>query len=688
MSAGHSAAGEAAAYLARAEEAEYVARTSRQMYRNYSAAAITEAHLGRLLEPLAERGYHVLADRLWPGSKAANVDFVLVGPSGVFIIDAKSLKNVSLIGERVYQGQDDVTERFENLGSLSDTTEAALAEVGLAPGEVHIVAVFMGRRDLKGRVGIVDLIGENEAPGFFLGRGERLSLDRVAIARTALEQLYRPHSVRDVAVELTLVEPVIPTSDDNALITLAELEEALYANIMVRPIEEWMAFLHPDQARLARRSFNGPSRIRGAAGTGKTVVGLHRAAYIARTRPGTVLVTTFVKTLPAVLSSLMERMAPEMVDRIEFSGIHSFALKLLRERGVPVFLDPARADLQFDRAWRAIGKDGELGRIDLRPDYWRDEVLTVIKGRGLVRFEQYAALARVGRKRGLTNTQRIAVWKLHSAYFANLRESHVHDFADVILLAEQSLKKTPLVGYSAVVVDEAQDLSCAMIRMLHSIAGDRPDGLNLIGDGQQTIYPGGYTLSEANISIAGRGVILTKNYRNTVEIADFALSLVAGDEFLDIEGAPSTADVTSEVLRHGLKPQVTRFTSHAGHDRSLIEHVRTLLLAGVHLGDIGILTPTNYAVGEVSKVLAAVGLKSIELLNYDGAPVEAIKVGTIKRAKGLEFKQVLVVRTPPRLLEPSPISEDTAETERRELDRRELYVAMTRARDGLWVGVA
>ena len=688
MTAGHSAASEAARYLTRAEEAEYVARTSREMYRNYSAAATSETRLGRLLEPLAERGYHVLADRLWPGSKVANVDFVLVGPSGVFIIDAKSWKDVSLIGDRVYQGQDDVTERFENLRSLSDATESALADVGLAPGEVHIVAVFMGRQDIAGSVGTVQLISEKTAPQFFLGRGERLTLDQIAIARAALEQVFRPYSVRDVAVELTLIEPVIATSDSNALITLAEVEEALYANIMVRPIEEWMAFLHPDQARLARRSFNGPSRIRGAAGTGKTVVGLHRAAYIARTRPGTVLVTTFVRTLPAVLSSLMERMAPEVVDRVEFSGIHAFALKLLRERGVPVSLDPAKADLQFDLAWRSVGKDGELGRIDPRPDYWKDEILCVIKGRGLVRFEQYASLARVGRKRGLTNPQRIAVWKLHCAYFNNLRESHVHDFADVILLAEKSLMQTPLVGYSAVVVDEAQDLSCAMIRMLHSIVGDRPDGLNLIGDGQQTIYPGGYTLSEANISIAGRGVIMTKNYRNTVEIADFALSLVAGDEFFDIEGTPSKADVTSEVVRHGVRPKVTRFTSRAGHDSSLIEHVRMLILAGVHLGDIGILTPTNHAAGDVSKALAAADLKSIELLAYDGKPIEAIKVGTIKRAKGLEFKQVLVVRTPPRLLEPGPISEDTAETERRELDRRELYVAMTRARDGLWVGVA
>ena len=105
----------------------------------------------------------------------------------------------------------------------------------------------------------------------------------------------------------------------------------------------------------------------------------------------------------------------------------------------------------------------------------RDNTPTTWTGATIKRYSpQYAALSRIGRKRGLNGTQRYAVWQLHGAY------------------------------------------------------GDRPDGLNLIGDGQQTIYPGGYTLSEANISIAGRGVIMTKNYRNTIEIADLALSLVAG----------------------------------------------------------------------------------------------------------------------------------------------------------------
>jgi len=699
LSAGHSAADEAARYRLEAEQAEYIARTAREMHRRYRAAAETETRLGELLEPLTEQGFHVLADRMWPGSTRANVDFVVVGPSGVMIVDAKSWAEVSVHSGRVFQGQDDVTDRFENLRWLAEQTESTLAEVGIAPGEIHAVAVFMGKRELSGRAGGIDVVSEDAALDYLLRTGNRLGRAEVELALDAVERLFPPSSARSRvsahhpnsqppgAAGLVLPDVVIPTTPDDALITVEEIERALFASVSSRPVEEWMTYLHPDQARLARRSFNGPSRIRGAAGTGKTVVGLHRAAYLARTRPGKVLVTTLVRTLPVVLSSLMETMAPDVSDRIEFTGVHAFAQRLLRERGQHVTLNSVKADRAFDHAWAKVGRDGLLGRIDPRKDYWHDEVISVIKGRGLTRFDQYATLARVGRRRALATDARTAVWQLYSEYDRALREANIHDFADVILLAEKSLRIHPLEGYSAVIADEAQDLSCAMIRMLHALVGDAPDGLNLIGDGQQTIYPGGYTLAEANVSLAGRGVVMTKNYRNTVEIADFAASVVAGDDFDDIEGEPASMDVASEIVRHGARPRVSRFISRRAHDKSVVAQVRNLLAAGVAGGDIAVLTQTNYAADDLMEVLSAAGIRTVDLHLYDGRTTSAVKVGTIKRAKGLEFKQVLVVRAPARLLEPVGMVE-AAVAERRELDRRELYVAMTRARDGLWVGVA
>ena len=290
MSAGHSAVTEAARYRLEAEQYEFQASKAREMHRNYLAAASTERRLGEMLAPLEDQGFHVLTDRSWPGSTRAQVDFVLVGPSGVFVVDAKSWANLSVQGDRVFQGQDDVTDRFENIASLAPGVEAALADVGLPAGEVRTVAVFMNKRGIQGRVGGVDLIGEDAAPSFFLKRGGRLTSSQVDVALAAVESHFPLYVTRERPFETTLSAPVIPITLDDALITVEDIENALLAGILAKPIEEWMAFLHPDQARLARRSFNGPSRIRGAAGTGKTVVGLHRAAFIARTRPGKVLV--------------------------------------------------------------------------------------------------------------------------------------------------------------------------------------------------------------------------------------------------------------------------------------------------------------------------------------------------------------------------------------------------------------
>jgi superfamily I DNA/RNA helicase len=440
-----------------------------------------------------------------------------------------------------------------------------------------------------------------------------------------------------------------------------------------------MAFLHPSQAKLVRRSFNGPSRIRGAAGTGKTVVGLHRAAYLARSQEKKILVTSFVRTLPDVLSNLFVRLAPDAVDRVEFVGVHGFASRLLASRGISSNVKSADATLVFNAAWRDHGVGGALELIDRDQRYWADEISKVIKGRGLTTFDEYSNLSRTGRRRPLTLDQRRSVWNLFVAYEAGLRALRIHDFDDQILQAEASLRVLPLEGYGAVVIDEAQDLTCAMVRMLHLLVGDAQDGLTLIGDGQQSIYPGGFTLTEAGISIAGRGVVMTTNYRNTREIVEFASEVVAGDQYADIEGGLQSRDATTEIARSGPSPVLLRFASRHEHDDALLSQLRTL---DCPLGDIGVLSLTTYGVKDTIRVLEAAGIPAIELSKYSGLPVAAVKVGTVKRAKGLEFKQVLMPRVSPAWLEPS-----AGEDETHAIHRRELYVGMTRARDGLWIGV-
>ncbi|MCU1598006.1 MAG: nuclease, partial [Glaciihabitans sp.] len=163
MPATHSAADEAARYKLEAEQSHFIIATAWRMHRQYAAAADTEARLGLMLGPLEQQGFRVLSDRLWPRSTRANVDFVLVGPTGVIIVDAKSWVDVSIVDDRVFQCNDDVTDRFANLGTLAEAAQKQLAEIGMAPGEVRVVAVFMGERNLRGRVAGVDLISEDAA---------------------------------------------------------------------------------------------------------------------------------------------------------------------------------------------------------------------------------------------------------------------------------------------------------------------------------------------------------------------------------------------------------------------------------------------------------------------------------------------------------------------------------------------
>lgn len=224
---------------------------------------------------------------------------------------------------------------------------------------------------------------------------------------------------------------------------------------------------------------------------------------------------------------------------------------------------------------------------------------------------------------------------------------------------------------------------------LHRLVGDKPDAFNLIGDGQQSIYPGGYTLGELGISIAGRGVVMTRNYRNTREIATFAASLVGDSGFVDIESGLRGRMDAAEVLREGAAPAIARFATASAHDAALVARVRELLATpGVHPGDVAVLAMHTRDVSSMLRLLSASGVPALDLAKYDGRVAAAVKVGTIKRAKGLEFKHVLVAHTPARLVGPAAVPEDGQDAgERVEMERRELYVAMTRARDGLWVGV-
>jgi superfamily I DNA/RNA helicase len=208
----------------------------------------------------------------------------------------------------------------------------------------------------------------------------------------------------------------------------------------------------------------------------------------------------------------------------------------------------------------------------------------------------------------------------------------------------------------------------------------------MVGDGQQSIYPGGFTLAEAGISVVGRSTVLNRNYRNGERILHYALKVVAGDQFDDLDTDPVPGLRNLEIARSGgtvveaTEGAATRGAAMRAHIREL--HDRE----GVRYGDMAVLAPTNTIAARWRDVLAGGQIPVMPLDEYTGTPRDQVKVGTFHRAKGLEFAHVFIPdrdRYPPS---PSGLESAGAYRERSELERRVLFVAMTRARDGLWLG--
>lgn len=631
---------------------------------------------------LTARGWRLLVDRQWSGTRSADADMLLVGPGGVFVIDVTA-------GGEPDDGQ------AAGLLAATKAAESAVASLGMSPVAVQPLMVFAGQRADTSR-GRIRLLGEHEIGPVLLSQRHRLRAESVRAISDHLERVFPGYAGSAVDQQLPQAPEHHRPGSPDGLFDLEGLRDAALKGALRAPIEQWMTFLHPDQVALVRRNWAGPARISGPAGTGKTVVALHRAAHLARRTTGRILYVTFANNLPRVQSTFLRTMAPAVADRVDFRSLHSWAQEFLQERGIPVRLHGDKAETAFSLAWKNVGREGRLAELDPAPTYWHEEIDYVIKGRGLTRFEEYVTLPRRRRKARLHRTHRQSVWELYEAYEALRGERGVHDFNDVLSLAlAEAARRRERPPYAAVIVDEVQDLTLVGVRLLHALVGDVPNGLLLVGDGQQTVYPGGFRLTDAGIDIRGdRGQVLRTNYRNSKQILDAALTVVADDSFEDIDGlrTPGRRDV--DLTYHdGDVVRVTRPAVDA-HDRELLDALRSLPDGA--RADTALLCPSMRAFRHYQRLLTQAGIPVCQLEHYDGRAVDAVKLGTYRRAKGLEFKNVflpqhdavLAIGTPAGPAGGTTGGTETSETarEREELLRSRLFVAMTRARDLLWLG--
>lgn len=468
------------------------------------------------------------------------------------------------------------------------------------------------------------------------------------------------------------------------LLEVESLHTDHLAGALAKPFPTWTAFLDPAQNALVSRNYNGPARIVGPAGTGKTVLALHRMAHRARRSTGPLLFTTLVKNLPPCQESAFARLLPDAAGRATFTNLHSWAQEFLSGRGIRRVMELPRTETAFNLAWMHVGRPGPLVAIESDRRYWREEIDRVIKGRGLpateAGFDEYAAVDRRGRRVGLRTSQRRHVWALYEEYESIRSERQCFDGNDIISAALDALRTEPLDRpYAMVVVDEVQDMTVQSVRLVHALTGGEPNSLLFVGDRQQQIYAGGWRFADAGINIVGRSERLTRNYRNRRAILKLAASLPGARPVEDAEThEPQAIDLTDSVLPDGYAEHWVCTRAEVGDQvRSQLDRI---VAEGISLSDTAIITnaEAEYLLG----LLRRWGLPAQHLVDYRCAEQDTgVKVGTVYRAKGLDFRAVIHPCT-----EPAPPTTE-AERERYELTMRQQFVAVTRARDYVWLGI-
>lgn len=463
----------------------------------------------------------------------------------------------------------------------------------------------------------------------------------------------------------------------------AELDDMLDA-----PLEQWRIFLHPSQRRLVRMKANGPIRVLGGAGTGKTVVLMHRARHLARDiftgDDDRILVTTFTRNLAGDLAANLQRLCGPEYERLEIVNLHRWAYNFMGQHG----FEPRVASVTDSHWEEACSEEETLG---LPVGFFKDEWKQVVQEQDVVSRDAYLAARRVGRGVRLDRRKRATVWKVMERYRENLKSQKLVEWSDLIREARLYIQKQNFrLPYRAILADEAQDFTGNDLRLLRAMVPEGPADLFLAGDGHQRIYGGRTRLSDCGIQVRGRSRRLKINYRTTQQIRARAVAVLRGCEIDDLDqGQDSLKGFHS--LRQGPVPELAHFKKETEEAEFIVTKLKYWL-------DECEVPPSSICIAVRGKTLlndrykALLKSRSIpwDVIKTDPKPIEQVKgvrLATMHRMKGLEFPKVILAGIGADIFpRPGdvPADIDPVAAENWELNERcLLYVAMTRARDEL-----
>jgi hypothetical protein len=462
---------------------------------------------------------------------------------------------------------------------------------------------------------------------------------------------------------------------------IEELERAL-----AFPWDKWTTFLHPAQRQWVERGYNGPARVSGSAGTGKTVVALHRAVFLARRNPDArVLLTTFSDTLANALRQKLHRLIsnePRLAERLEVHAMNAVGLRLYEMQfGFPQML--SRDQLQ---KW-VTAESSKIQGFKFSAGFVLSEWTDLVDTWQLNSWEQYRDVKRLGRKTRLSEPQRQMLWQVFKGVLQQIQHAGTVTMATLfsVLAVEMRSRSTPVFDY--VVVDEAQDISVSHLRFLAAMAGGRPDGLFFAGDLGQRIFQTPFSWKSVGVDVRGRSRNLSVNYRTSHQIRMQADRLL-GPEVTDVDGIVENRKGTVSVF-NGPAPVVTGYKTEIAEIMAVSDWIKSRRAEGLELNEIAIFVRSDEQIGRAVAVCKQADVAFTVLDEKVTTVLSAVSISNMHLAKGLEFRAVAVMACEDEVI---PLQEriesitDNADLEEvYNTERHLLYVACTRARDQLMV---
>jgi superfamily I DNA/RNA helicase len=465
------------------------------------------------------------------------------------------------------------------------------------------------------------------------------------------------------------------------------------AEMLARPLAQWRTYLHPSQRDVAYRpSYTGPARITGGAGTGKTVVAMHRAKALADAVTPTpngkpILFTTYTRNLAQAIERDLRLLGgSELLERVEVLNVDRLATQVVKEAdgsGSQILEGESLKDL-----WET--KILELGVDSLTPTFAIQEWEQVVLAQGLDSRDEYFRAPRAGRGVRLDRRARADVWKAIEAATREMEASNQRTFLQVAAKAAGYLQQEQVKPYRHVIVDEAQDLHEAQWRLLRAAVPEGADDMFIVGDSHQRIYGRRTSLSKVGINIRGRSRKLRINYRTTRQILRWSLAVLGEDDYDDLDEGTDRQDIAGyHSFFDGAEPTCVGFNTRGEMIDGLVEQVRRWIDQGVDESEIGVAARTKATFTAVERALREAGILAFTL-GPDLTPADGVAIGTMHRMKGLEYRCIAIIDASeselpnPYFLTPAtedPMQHDAEVRQERSL----LYVASTRARDDLWV---